>query len=167
MSQTSSSTPSTSTRACSTRGKLPRALAVLLTKDGWSATYAGFRVTTTSNLRQQLRDVQWRDLEVLIEHLPDEWSYEAENLAMFLDRFDYFLRSEYASWITDPDDPEVKAERALRKRQGIKTAPAATHPARRVAAAVDRGLPPSSVRSRGRTPRRTREAGARQEAWQP
>lgn len=60
---------------------------------------------------------------MLIEQLPDEWSYEAENLAMFLDRFDYFLRSEYASWITDPDDPAVKAERALRKKQGIKPPP--------------------------------------------
>lgn len=60
---------------------------------------------------------------MLIEHLPEEWSYADENLAMFLDRFDYFLRSEYASWITDPDDPEVKAERALRKRQGIKPPP--------------------------------------------
>ncbi|MGF7124029.1 hypothetical protein [Rhodococcus sp. BE178] len=57
---------------------------------------------------------------VLIEELPDEWSFEAENMAMFLDRFDFFLRSEYASWITDPDDPEVKAERALRKKRGIK-----------------------------------------------
>ncbi len=85
---------------------------------------------------------------------------------MFLDRFDYFLRSEYASWITDPDDPEVKAERALRKRQGIKPPPQPLIPPSR-GAAVDRGLPPSSVRSRGRTPRRTREAGARQEAGQP
>lgn len=42
---------------------------------------------------------------------------------MLIDRFDYYLRSEYTSWTTDPNDPEVRAERALRKKRGIKPPP--------------------------------------------
>ncbi len=56
-----------------------------------------------------------------------EWEAQAardsENLAMLLDRDDYWLNSEYAQWTTDPDDPEVKAAREQRKRAGIKPPP--------------------------------------------
>lgn len=45
---------------------------------------------------------------------------DSENVAMLVDRDDFWLNSEYAQWTTDPDDPEFKAERALRKKQGIK-----------------------------------------------
>lgn len=48
---------------------------------------------------------------------------DSENLAMLVDRDDYWLNSEYAQWITNPDDPEVKAERARRLKQGIKPPP--------------------------------------------
>ncbi len=53
-----------------------------------------------------------------------EWSTQqardSENVAMLVDRDDFWLTSEYRSWITDPDDPEVKRQRALRKRDGRK-----------------------------------------------
>lgn len=51
------------------------------------------------------------------------WSLTDENLAMLIDRLDYWLTSEYAQWTTDPDDPEVKAARAERKRRGHKPPP--------------------------------------------
>ncbi|MCQ4148672.1 hypothetical protein [Rhodococcus qingshengii] len=45
---------------------------------------------------------------------------DSENLAMLVDRDDYWLNSEYASWTADPDDREAKAERDRRKKAGIK-----------------------------------------------
>lgn len=42
---------------------------------------------------------------------------------MLVDRKDYWLNSEYRTWITDPDDPEVKAERERRKREKITPPP--------------------------------------------
>jgi hypothetical protein len=56
-----------------------------------------------------------------------EWDAQAardsENLAMLVDRDDYWLNSEYSQWVTNPDDPEVKAERARRLKEGIKPPP--------------------------------------------
>ncbi|MDI9900260.1 hypothetical protein QM716_10375 [Rhodococcus sp. IEGM 1409] len=48
---------------------------------------------------------------------------DSENLAMLVDRDDYWLNSEYASWIADPDDKEAQKERERRKREGIKPPP--------------------------------------------
>lgn len=62
----------------------------------------------------------------MIEHLLDDdhgWSHTDENLAALVDLLTYWLTSEYAGWVTDPDDPEVKAARAERKRSGIKPSP--------------------------------------------
>lgn len=42
---------------------------------------------------------------------------------MMVDRKDYWLNSEYRTWITDPDDPAVKAERQRRKREKIEPPP--------------------------------------------
>ena len=42
---------------------------------------------------------------------------------MLVDRLDYWLNSEYTSWVTDPDDPEVKRRRAEQKRAGVKPPP--------------------------------------------
>ncbi|MBY4381874.1 hypothetical protein HQO24_10490 [Rhodococcus fascians] len=53
----------------------------------------------------------------------DQESRDSENIAMLVDRKDYWLNSEYRSWVTDPDDPEVKAERERRKREKIKSPP--------------------------------------------
>ncbi|WP_418346166.1 hypothetical protein [Rhodococcus pyridinivorans] len=42
---------------------------------------------------------------------------------MLVDRENYWLNSEYASWVTDPNDREVKEERLRRQRLGIKPPP--------------------------------------------
>lgn len=68
----------------------------------------------------------WRDVDALLARsteLDAQEARDSENLAMLLDRDDYWLNSEYAQWTTDPDDPEVKAARAQRKRSGIKPPP--------------------------------------------
>ncbi|MEJ6013291.1 hypothetical protein WG936_05500 [Corynebacterium sp. H127] len=51
------------------------------------------------------------------------WGWHEENIAKLVDRLDYWLNSEYSSWNTDPDDPELKAEQARRKKLGIKPPP--------------------------------------------
>lgn len=71
-------------------------------------------------------DRSWRDLIDLIEEaeeLHDQHDREAENLAMLIDRIDYTLNSEYYDRITNPDDAELKAERARRDALGIKPPP--------------------------------------------
>lgn len=68
----------------------------------------------------------WRDVDVLLARsteLDAQEARDSENLAMLLDRDDYWLNSEYSQWITDPDDPEVKAAREERKRSGTKPPP--------------------------------------------
>lgn len=82
-------------------------------------------------------------MEQAIEWLAAE-KRDSENLAMLVDRDDYWLNSEYASWTSDPDDPEAKAERERRKRAGIKPPPlpilppiACRGPAEMAAAAAD------------------------------
>ncbi|MEJ6019878.1 hypothetical protein [Corynebacterium sp. H113] len=59
------------------------------------------------------------DLGALVDGL-SEWSLTDENIARLVDREDYWLNSEYSGWTTDPDDPEVKAERERRRRLGVK-----------------------------------------------
>lgn len=53
----------------------------------------------------------------------DQEARDSENLAMMVDRKDYWLNSEYRSWVTDPDDPAVKAARDQRKRDKVETPP--------------------------------------------
>lgn len=48
---------------------------------------------------------------------------DSENIAMLVDRSDFDLNFEYVSGVTDPEDPEVKRERALRAKHGIKAPP--------------------------------------------
>lgn len=72
-----------------------------------------------------LRERDWRDVSELLQRLPAAWSLEAENMAMFLDRFDFFLNSEYASWTADPKtEAQRKADAEKRRRLGHKTPPA-------------------------------------------
>lgn len=64
----------------------------------------------------------------MIEHALGEqeeaaWSYTDENLALLVDRLDYWLTSEYVGWVTDPDDPEEKRKREERERSGVKPPP--------------------------------------------
>jgi hypothetical protein len=48
---------------------------------------------------------------------------DSENLAMLVDRQDFETRFDYVSGTADPDDPEIKAERAQRLKHGIKAPP--------------------------------------------
>ena len=61
----------------------------------------------------------WVDLAILADGL-DDWTPTDENIARLVDREDYWLNSEYKSWITDPDDPEVQAEKTRQKLLGVK-----------------------------------------------
>ncbi|OZE90212.1 hypothetical protein CH302_27565 [Rhodococcus sp. 15-2388-1-1a] len=53
----------------------------------------------------------------------DQQGRTDENIAMLLDRDNFELDSLYSQWTTDPNDPEVKASAADRKRRGIKPSP--------------------------------------------
>jgi hypothetical protein len=64
----------------------------------------------------------------MVEHALGEqeetaWTYTDENLAMLIDRLDYWLSSEYVGWVTDPNDPEEKRKSEERKRSGVKPPP--------------------------------------------
>ena len=63
------------------------------------------------------------DLAILIDGLRPEWTNGDENLARLVDRLDYELQANYAAATTDPNDPEVKRERAERRRAGQKPPP--------------------------------------------
>lgn len=68
----------------------------------------------------------WRDVVALLEDAEEQdikQFRDSENLAMLVDRKDFSLNGEYVDRITDPNDPEVKAETARRKAAGIKPPP--------------------------------------------
>ena len=52
-----------------------------------------------------------------------KWTFTDENLALLVDRLDYWLSSEDVGGVTDPNDPGEKRRREERKRQGIKPPP--------------------------------------------
>lgn len=71
-----------------------------------------------------------------IRHLPEDsataraeagdmagWTLLASNVADLLDLLTYWVTSEYVGRTTDPDDPEVKAERKRRKAAGLRPPP--------------------------------------------
>ncbi|MFI6368711.1 hypothetical protein ACIBG0_39020 [Nocardia sp. NPDC050630] len=63
------------------------------------------------------------DVAALIQDADDrdaQRARDSENLAMLVDREDFELNFDYVSGVTDPDDPEVVRERAMRKKHGIK-----------------------------------------------
>lgn len=63
------------------------------------------------------------DVTELLERMPRDWGDAEENVAMLVDRLDFLLNAEYASWTTDTDDPELQRERARMKRAGIEPPP--------------------------------------------
>ncbi|MCK2199199.1 hypothetical protein [Corynebacterium callunae] len=69
--------------------------------------------------------MNYMELSPMIDHAlqPEEWSHTDENLALLVDRLDYWLGTEYAGWVTDPTDPEVKKAREEQKRSGHKPPP--------------------------------------------
>lgn len=83
----------------------------------------GFRRHYQLDYRQVLATWWWIDTIILADGL-NEWASTDENIARLVDREDYWLNSEYTSWVQDPDDDEIKAERLRRKRLGIKPPPA-------------------------------------------
>lgn len=78
------------------------------------------------DLREAMRTMYWRDLVVLLDDAAEQdtqSAHDSENLAMLLDRWDFFLNGDYVDRITDPNDPEVKAEAERRKAAGIVPPP--------------------------------------------
>lgn len=49
-----------------------------------------------------------------------DWNHLAANVADLVDLMTYWLHSEYAKWIHDPEDPATKRAEAERKRKKIK-----------------------------------------------
>lgn len=82
----------------------------------------GFRREYGLDWRDARRSMWHVDLGVLVDGL-QAWSLTDENIARLVDREDYWLNSEYAQWTTDPNDPEVVADRERRRRAGIKPPP--------------------------------------------
>lgn len=52
-----------------------------------------------------------------------DWGHLAANVAYLVDLMSYTVHTDYQQAITDPDDPEVKAEREYRKKNKIKPPP--------------------------------------------
>lgn len=82
----------------------------------------GFRREYGLDWREARRTLWHGDLAALVEGL-DEWTRTDENIARLVDREDYWLNSEYAGWIHDPDDPDTKRRAAERRKRGIKPPP--------------------------------------------
>lgn len=59
------------------------------------------------------------DLVDLVHGL-DHWGWHEENTARLLEAQAYKLELDWVDRITDPDDPEVKRDRAQAKRAGIR-----------------------------------------------
>lgn len=62
-------------------------------------------------------------MDAALQSPDDRWTDTDENLAQLIDLLDYWLSTEYAGWVTDPDDPEVKRRREERRRSGITPPP--------------------------------------------
>lgn len=99
----------------------------------WDAVLADFRRYYQLDLRTALMELPARDLMSLIRKLPEDsalmreesgpwagWDAHKENTARLLEVMSHFLDLEWVDRITDPDDPEVKRERAMAKRAGIR-----------------------------------------------
>ena len=87
-------------------------------------------------LREAIQTWPAQDLSAAVQNLPPDsathrselgdmwdWNHLAANMATMVDLLAYWLQAEYAKWIHDPDDPEVKREQARRKREKIKPPP--------------------------------------------
>ncbi|MFI5504461.1 hypothetical protein ACFLIN_03740 [Corynebacterium kutscheri] len=71
--------------------------------------------------RQIARSMWWVDFMLLVLKIDDlTWSHTDENLAKLIDREHYWLDSEYAQWVFDPEDPEVKQAQARKKQSRVK-----------------------------------------------
>lgn len=78
------------------------------------------------NLRIALATMPFPDVAALIDDAgarDAQRARDSENLAMLVDRTDFDVNFDYIGAVTDPEDPEVARERALRKKHGIKPPP--------------------------------------------
>lgn len=84
------------------------------------------------DLRAAFRELPVQDLIALIRKLPPgsclareelgawaDWDAHKENTARLLEIESYKLQLSWVDRITDPEDPEVKRERAQAKRAGV------------------------------------------------
>lgn len=70
--------------------------------------------------------MQWQDLCALVHDALErdtQQHRDSENIAMLLDRDNFYLDAEYQQWITDPNDPKVKADHLARKQRGVTPPP--------------------------------------------
>lgn len=78
------------------------------------------------DLREFLSSGLWQDSLTVVHGALERESQQFrrdENLAMLLDRWNFYLDSEYADWITDPNDPDVKRKQKARRDRGVKPPP--------------------------------------------
>lgn len=52
-----------------------------------------------------------------------DWNHLAANVAHLVDLMSYQVHADYVQAITDPEDPQIRAEQERRNRQGIKPPP--------------------------------------------
>lgn len=99
----------------------------------WDAVLSDFRRYYQLDLRKALTEMPACDLVALVKKLPSDsalvreesgawadWDAHKENTARLLEVMAYQLELDWIDRTTDPDDPEVKRERAIAKRDGIK-----------------------------------------------
>lgn len=99
----------------------------------WDAVFSDFQQYYGINLRSALTEMPAVDLMSLIKKLPPEsalareesgpwgrWDAHKENTARLLEVMSYRLDLEWSDRTTDPDDPDVKQERARAKRERLK-----------------------------------------------
>lgn len=87
------------------------------------------------DLRAALRTIPAVDLVAMVKQLAgkpgtclyrvemDGWGPHEENTARLYEALNYWLELAWVDRTTDPEDPEVKRERAEAKRSGIKPPP--------------------------------------------
>lgn len=56
----------------------------------------------------------------LVQQLPPPWSHHEENTARLYEAMHHWLNTDWAQKTTDPEDPEVRRDRAEAKRSGIR-----------------------------------------------
>src|SRR5690606_8061967 len=108
------------------QGGIAGALAGLHRVEHWGAVYGRIRHWHGLNLREALATLPAGDVAALIadaNRREDQAARDAENLAMIVDRLNFEMTFDYVGAVTDPDDPEVKRDRALRAKHGIGAPP--------------------------------------------
>lgn len=101
----------------------------LIAGERQDAVSADMRRYYGTSLRDAMHEWTARDLTSAVRNLPRDsatvrtelgdlydWNHMSANIAELVDLMHYWLHSEYAKWIYDPDDPENRAA----KRSKVK-----------------------------------------------